>query len=73
MNFIKNTRDDILTVAVDDSQELKWYVNAAFVVKPDMKCHTGIVFTLGEGSIISNFTKQKSIKNPTCYSNQQLS
>ena len=27
---------------------------------PDMKSHTGVVFTLGKGAIISNSTKQKS-------------
>ena len=29
MNFLKNTRDDILTLEADNSQELKWYVDAA--------------------------------------------
>jgi len=41
MSFLKNKRDDILTLEEDNSQELKWYVDAAFVVHPDMKSHTG--------------------------------
>ena len=58
---LKNTRDDILTLEGDNSQELKWYVDAAFVVHPDMKSHTGVVFTLGKGAIISDSTKQNSL------------
>jgi len=60
MNFLKNTRDDILTLEADNSQELKWYVDAAFAVHPDTKSHTGAVFTLGKGAIISDSSKQKS-------------
>ena len=60
MIFIKSTRDDILTLEPDNSQELKWYVDAAFTVLPDMKSHTGTVFTLGKGAVISDSTKQKS-------------
>ena len=60
MNFLKNTRDEILTLGADNSQELKWYVDAAFAVHPEMKSHTDAVFTLGKGAIISNSTKQKS-------------
>jgi len=59
-NFFKNTRDDIHTLEADNSQELKWYVDAAFAVRPAMKSHTGAVFTLGKGAIISDSTKQKS-------------
>ena len=56
----KNTRDDILTLEEEDSQELKWYLHAAFTVHLDMKSHFGAVFTLGKGAIISDSTKQKS-------------
>jgi len=58
MDFLKNTRDDILTLEADNSQELKWYLDAAFAVHPDMKSHTSTVFTLGNGAIISDSTKQ---------------
>ena len=47
MGFLKGTRNNILTLEVDDSQILSWYINAVFVVHPDMKIHTGLVFTLG--------------------------
>ena len=60
MNFLKNTRDEILTLGADNSKELKWYVDAEFAVHPEMKSHTGAVFTLGKGAIISDSTKHKS-------------
>ena len=59
MSFLKATRDDILTLEASDHQILRWYVDAAFAVHPDMKSHTGITFTLGKGAIISGSTKQK--------------
>ena len=43
----------------DDSQTLRWYVDAAFAVHADMRSHTGSTFTLGKGMIISDSTKQK--------------
>ena len=60
MNFLKNTRDDILNLEVDNSQLLKWYVDVAFTVYPNMKSHTGAVFTLVKRAIILDSTKQKS-------------
>ena len=55
MNFLKNTRDDILTLEADNSQELKWYVDAAYAVQPHMKIHTGAVFTLVKGAMFKVF------------------
>ena len=39
---------------------MRWYIDAAFAVHPDMKSHAGMVFTLGKGAIISESTKQKT-------------
>ena len=36
-----------------------WYVDAVFVVHPDMKTHTRIIFTLRNGAIILSSTKYK--------------
>ena len=60
MNFVKRTKDDVPTLEADDTQSLKWYLDAAFAVHPDMKSHTGSTFTLGKGTIISSSTKQKT-------------
>jgi hypothetical protein len=34
--FLKTARDDLLAVEADDTQMLKWYVDAAFTVHADM-------------------------------------
>ncbi len=36
-----------------------WYVNASFAVHPNMRSHTGGVFTMGRGFPINSSTKQK--------------
>ena len=59
MVFLKTTRDDILALEADNTQTLKWYVDAAFAVHSDMKSHTGSTFSLGKGMIVSDSTKQK--------------
>jgi len=37
-------------------------MDAAFAVHPDMKSHTGAVFTFGKGAIISDSSKQKPMQ-----------
>ena len=59
LEFLKNTINDVLTLEADDAQTLYWYIDAAFAVHPDMKSHSGIVYTLGKGAIISSSRKQK--------------
>ena len=36
-----------------------WYVDASFAVHPNMRGHTGVGLTLGQGSPIVSSTKQK--------------
>ena len=38
---------------------LRWYVDTAFGVHRDMKSHTGMIITMGQGAASSNSTKQK--------------
>ena len=59
MNYLKHTKDIILCLEADDTQNLKWYVDASFATHKDMKSHTGSIFTLGKGSIWNESTKQK--------------
>jgi hypothetical protein len=59
LGFLKGTIDDVLTLETDDTQTLTWYIDAAFAVHADMKSHTGAVFTMGKGAIISDSLKQK--------------
>ena len=59
LSFIVTTRNDALCLEVVDSKTLTWYVDAAFAVHADMRSHTGSIFTLGKGSIISGSSVQK--------------
>jgi hypothetical protein len=59
LSFLKGTIDDVLTLEADDTQTLKWYIDAAFAVHTDMKSQTGAIFTLGKGAVSSSSTKQK--------------
>jgi hypothetical protein len=60
MSFLKGTKLDILTLEADDTQTMVWFIDAAFAVHPDMKSHTGMLFTLGKGAVISSSVKQKT-------------
>ena len=59
MGFLKGTIDDVLTLEADDTNTLTWYIDVAFAVHADMKSHTGSVFTMGKGAILSSSNKQK--------------
>jgi hypothetical protein len=59
LTFLKRTREDLLALEADDTQTLKWYVDAAFAVHGDMRSHMGSTFSLGKGMIVLDSTKQK--------------
>jgi hypothetical protein len=59
MLFLKETRNDVTTMKADDTQTIKWHVDAPFAVHKDYKSHTGATMTLGEGVLSSVSTKQK--------------
>jgi hypothetical protein len=59
MNFLKATKDDIPVMSCDNTNSIKWHVDAAFAIHKDMKSHTGATMTLGAGTITSISTKQK--------------
>ena len=59
MNFLKKTENEIAAMSADDTNTIKWYVDAAFAVHKDYKSHSGATMTLGSGVIASTSTKQK--------------
>ena len=59
MNFLKATQNEVASMSADDTQSIKWYVDAAFAVHKDFKSHTGATLSLGNGIICSMSTKQK--------------
>ena len=59
LEYLKLTKDDVLTLETDDMNILYWYIDAAFAVHYDMKSHSGLIFTIGKGAMISSSRKQK--------------
>ena len=50
----------MLTLEADDKNILYWYIDTAFAVHYDMKSHSGLIFTIGKGAMISSSRKQKT-------------
>ena len=44
---------------MDDTGTIKWYIDVAYAVHPDMRSHTGAIMTLGKGAVTSVSSKQK--------------
>ena len=59
MSYLSKTKDETLTLKANGTNEIKWWIDAAFAVHPDMRSHTGAVMTLGEGAVQSISKKQK--------------
>jgi hypothetical protein len=59
MEYLRNDRLRPLILSADGSGVLMWYVDASFAVHPNMRSHTGGVFTMGRGFPINISTKQK--------------
>ena len=51
--FLKAIQEEVSRMQADDTQTIKWYVDASFAVHKDFKSHTGATMTLGEGVLCS--------------------
>jgi hypothetical protein len=60
LQFLTITKEDILRLSMEDNCAVKWYLVASFVVHEDMKSHTGVVMTLGEGLVQEISMKQRT-------------
>jgi hypothetical protein len=58
LRFLNGTKEDVLTMSVDDPHVIKWHVDASFAVHPDFKSHTGGVMTYDQGAIQGMSRKQ---------------
>ena len=59
IRYLSTTRDMPLTLEVDRSGVIQWWVDASYAVHPNMRSHTGATLTLGKGSPYSLCGKQK--------------
>ena len=53
LSYLKCTRYYLLTLEADNEQTLYCFVDATFAVHADMKIHTGSIFYLGKGMIVT--------------------
>ena len=59
-DFLKATQNYVASMSVDDTQSIKWHVDAAFAVHKDYKSHTrATLLVLAKGIICFVSTKQK--------------
>jgi hypothetical protein len=59
LQYLRSSRDLPLTLTTSDPTHIKWYVDASFAIHSDMRSHTGMIMTMGEGAIMSMSTRQK--------------
>eukprot|EP00957_Ditylum_brightwellii_P111673 8517832-Ditylum_brightwellii.AAC.1 len=59
MRYLRATINLPLTLEVDGSGVIRWWVDASFAVHQDMKGHTGAVMSLGGGAAYAASVKQK--------------
>ena len=59
ISYLKNSKELVLCIEADNVQELKWYVDSSLGTHKDMKSNTRSAFTLGNGAIWNESTKQK--------------
>ena len=59
MQYLNATPELVLRLSADNTNILKWYIDASYAIHPDMKGHTGGVLTMGNGAIIAKSLKQK--------------
>jgi hypothetical protein len=59
IQFIRATKDDYLTLSATSLHTVRWWVDAAYAVHPDMKSHTGGAMSMGLGVIYGTAKGQK--------------
>jgi hypothetical protein len=59
LQFLRATRGDFLTLSADSLHNVRWWVDAAYDVHPDMRSHTGGAMSLGRGVIYGTSKQQK--------------
>ena len=59
MKFIRDTIDDPLTLTADKLNLIQFSIIASFCIHPNMKSHSGMTMTMGNGAVIASTCKQK--------------
>ena len=59
IKYLRATPGLPLVLSMDGSNTMRWYVDAAFAVHKNMRSHTGMMLTMGQGAALSGSRKQK--------------
>jgi hypothetical protein len=60
LQLLRATKDDFLTLSATSLHNVRWWVDASYVVHPDMKGQTGGAMSHGRGVIYGTSKRQKS-------------
>ena len=61
IRYLRCTLHMCLVLGKDDSDVVRWWIDASYAVHPDMRGHTGATMSLGNGSVFSGSWKQKLV------------
>ena len=61
IKYLRGMLDMPLRLSRDGHGVIQWWIDASFVVHPNMRGHTGGTMSLGKGSTYSTSTKQKLV------------
>ena len=61
IRYLWHTLHMCLVLGKDDSDIVRWWIDASYAVHPDMRGHTGATMSLGNGSVFSGSWKQKLV------------
>ena len=59
LGYIKSMLDMTLTLSAENLNVVKWWVDASFAVRDDMKSQTGSCMSMGRGCVMNKSSKQK--------------
>jgi len=59
LKYLKGTINLFLTLTAVNTNVIKWWVDGAYAVHPDMRSHTRGMMSLGRGCVYGTSTKQK--------------
>jgi len=59
VQYLHGTIDLPLTLEIDGTREMKWWIDASYAVHQDMCSLTGVAISLGKGALYSSSTRQK--------------
>ena len=61
IRYLRHTLYMCLVLGRDDSDSVRWWIDASYAVHPNMRGHTGATMSMGNGSIYSGSWKQKMV------------